>query len=128
MTDRAPTGFFDNVVDRTLANLRNVWREIATSTRGVLGGVQRSDLPDGDTAQLRQQMQSCLDVSGGEVSATTASKLGNPATRAAHATRKLAKSRALLHLDALPNELAAQRRIRTPRQCSDHANLRLGSA
>ena len=53
MTDRAPTGFFDNVVDRTLANLRNVWREIATSTRGVLGGVQRSDLPDGDTAQLR---------------------------------------------------------------------------
>lgn len=77
MTDRAPTGFFDNVVDRTLANLRNVWREIATSTRGVLGGVQRSDLPDGDTAQLRQQMQSCLDVSGGEVSARArAAELG----------------------------------------------------
>jgi malonyl-CoA decarboxylase len=69
MTDRAPPGFFDNVVDRTWANLRNAWREIATSTRGVLGGAQRSDLPDGDAAQLRQQMQSCLDASGGEVSA-----------------------------------------------------------
>ena len=66
---RAPTGFFDKAVDRTLSNLRNVWREIATSTRGVLTGVARSDLPEGDVAQLHQQMQSCLDGSGGEVSA-----------------------------------------------------------
>jgi malonyl-CoA decarboxylase len=77
MTDRAPTGFFDNVVDRTWANLRNVWREIATSTRGVLSGAQRSDLPEGDAAQLRQQMQSCLDGSGGEVTARArAAELG----------------------------------------------------
>ena len=77
MTDRAPTGFFDNVVDRTLANLRNVWREIATSTRGVLSGAQRSDLPDGDAVQLRLQMQSCLDGSGGEVGARArAAELG----------------------------------------------------
>ena len=77
MTDRAPTGFFDNVVDRTLANLRNVWREIATSTRGVLSGAQRSDLPEGDAVQLRLQMQSCLDGSGGEVGARArAAELG----------------------------------------------------
>src|SRR5579864_2333543 len=77
MSDRAPTGFFDNVVDRTLANLRNVWREIATSTRGVLSGGQRPDLPEGDAAQLRIQMQSCLDGSGGEVSARArAAELG----------------------------------------------------
>src|SRR5258708_5413892 len=77
MTDRAPTGFFDNVVDRTWANLRNVWREIATSTRGVLSGAQRSDLPEGDAAQLRLQMQSCLDGSGGEVGARArAAELG----------------------------------------------------
>jgi len=77
MTDRTPTGFFDNVVDRTLANLRNVWREIATSTRGVLSGAQRSDLPEGDAVQLRLQMQSCLDGSGGEVGARArAAELG----------------------------------------------------
>jgi malonyl-CoA decarboxylase len=88
MSDRAPTGFFDNVVDRTLANLRNVWREIASSTRGVLSGTPRADLPDGDAAQLRQQMQSCLDGSGGEVGARArAAELGrtflglNPAGR-----------------------------------------------
>src|ERR1700690_3114077 len=77
MTDRAPTGFFDNVVDRTLANLRNVWREIATSTRGVLSGGQRPDLPHGDAAQVRLQMQRCLDGSAGEVGARArAAELG----------------------------------------------------
>lgn len=88
MSDRAPSGFFDNVVDRTLANLRNAWREIATSTRGVWNAAQRSDHPDGDAAQLRQQMQSCLDGSGGEVTARArAAELGrtflglNPAGR-----------------------------------------------
>jgi len=77
MSDRAPTGFFDTVVDRTLANLRNVWREIASSTRGVLAGSPRPDLPDGDAAQLRQQMQSCLDENAGEVTARArAAELG----------------------------------------------------
>jgi len=69
MSERAPAGFFDNVVPRTLSNLRNVWREIATSTRGVLTGAPRAVLPEGDAAQLRLQMESCLDTSGGEVSA-----------------------------------------------------------
>src|SRR5258707_6928661 len=77
MSERAPIGFFDTVVDRTLANLRNVWREIATSTRGVLSGAPRSDLPEDDAQRLRQQMQSCLDGSGGEVSARArAAELG----------------------------------------------------
>jgi malonyl-CoA decarboxylase len=77
MSERAPIGFFDNVVDRTWSNLRNVWREIASSTRGVLGGAPRPDLPEGDAAELRQQMQSCLDASGGEVSARArAAELG----------------------------------------------------
>src|SRR5579862_20991 len=77
MSDRAPSGFFDNVVDRTLANLRNVWREIATSTRGVWNAAQRPDHPEGDETQLRQQMESCLDGSGGEVVARArAAELG----------------------------------------------------
>ena len=69
MSERAPIGFYDTVVDRTLSRLRTVWREIATSTREVLSGATRPDLPDDDAQRLRQQMQSCLDGSGGEVSA-----------------------------------------------------------
>ena len=77
MNERAPVGFFDGVVDRTLSNLRNVWREIASSTRGVLTGAPRPDLPEADATQLRQQMRSCLDASGGGVSARArAAELG----------------------------------------------------
>jgi malonyl-CoA decarboxylase len=77
MSDRASIGFYDTVVDRTLGKFRNVWREIASSTRGVLSGAPRPDLPDDDAQRLRQQMQSCLDGSGGEVSARArAAELG----------------------------------------------------
>jgi malonyl-CoA decarboxylase len=77
MSERAPIGFFDTVVDRTLTNLRSVWREIASSTRGVLSGAPRPDLPEDDAQRLRQQMQSCLDGAGGEVGARArAAELG----------------------------------------------------
>src|SRR5260370_34132820 len=69
MPDRAPGGFLDGVFDRTLANLRSAWREIAGSARGVLSGAPRPDLPPDDTARLRLQMLSCLDGRGGEVTA-----------------------------------------------------------
>src|SRR5919206_3397565 len=77
MSDRAPAGFLDGVFDRTLANLRNAWREIAGSARGVLSGAPRPDLPEDDVARLRQQMLSCLDGRGGEVTARArAAELG----------------------------------------------------
>jgi malonyl-CoA decarboxylase len=77
MSDRAPAGFLDGVVDRTLANLRSAWREIALSARGVLSGAPRPDLPEDDVARLRQQMLSCLDGRGGEVtSRARAAELG----------------------------------------------------
>jgi malonyl-CoA decarboxylase len=77
MSDRAPGGFLDGVFDRTLANLRGAWREIALSARGVLSGAPRPDLPDDDVARLRQQMLSCLDGRGGEVTARArAAELG----------------------------------------------------
>ncbi len=69
MTERTPTGFLDGVLDRTLANLRSAWREIADSARGVLTGAPRPDLPDDDVARLREQMANCLDSRGGEVTA-----------------------------------------------------------
>jgi len=69
MSERAPAGFLDGVFDRTLANLRSAWREIAGSARGVLSGAPRPDLPEDDIDRLRQQMLSCLDGRGGEVTA-----------------------------------------------------------
>jgi malonyl-CoA decarboxylase len=69
MTDPAPTGFFEGVFDRTLTNLRSAWREIAESARGVLAGVPRSDISADDVDRLREQMLSCLDGRGGEVTA-----------------------------------------------------------
>src|SRR5580704_128939 len=77
MPDRAPASFLDGVFDRTLANLRSAWREIAGSARGVLSGAPRPDLPEDDAARLRQQMLSCLDGRGGEVTARArAAELG----------------------------------------------------
>src|SRR5438093_8725739 len=88
MSERAPAGFLDGVFDRTLANLRSAWREIALSARGVLTGAPRPDLPEDDVARLREQMVSCLDGRGGEVTARARSaELGrsylalNPAGR-----------------------------------------------
>jgi len=69
MTDPAPARFFDGVFDRTLTNLRNAWREIAESARGVLAGSPRPETSADDPDQLRQQMLSCLDGRGGEVTA-----------------------------------------------------------
>src|SRR6201993_2252205 len=71
MTDPTPApahaGFFESVFDRTLTNLRSAWREIAESARGVLAGAPRPESAAADADQLRQQMLSCLDGRGGEV-------------------------------------------------------------
>lgn len=69
MTDPAPAGFFEGVFDRTLTNLRNAWRDIAESARGVLTGAPRPDLSADDATRLHQQMLSCLDGRGGGVTA-----------------------------------------------------------
>ncbi|HEX3953697.1 MAG TPA: malonyl-CoA decarboxylase family protein [Stellaceae bacterium] len=77
MSDRAPAGFLDGVFDRTLANLRGAWREIALSARGVRSSVPRPDLPEDDINRLRDQMLNCLDGRGGEVTARAiAAELG----------------------------------------------------
>jgi malonyl-CoA decarboxylase len=69
MNDRVPAGFFEGVVDRTLTNLRSAWRDIALSARGVLVRAPRPELSGDDIARLREQMLSCLDARGGEVTA-----------------------------------------------------------
>ena len=69
MKDRAPAGFFEGVFDRTLTNLRSAWRDIALSARGVLSRTPRPELSGDDIGRLREQMLSCLDGRGGEVTA-----------------------------------------------------------
>src|SRR5690348_3469003 len=88
MSDHAPAGFLDGVFDRTLANLRSAWREIALSARGARSAAPRPELLEDDIDRLRQQMLDCLDGRGGEVSARArAAELGrsylalNPAGR-----------------------------------------------
>src|SRR5579885_439903 len=72
MSDQAATG----VLDRTLANLRSAWREIALSARNVRLGTPRPELPEDDLTRLRQQMQNCLDGRGGPVARAAAAQLG----------------------------------------------------
>jgi malonyl-CoA decarboxylase len=77
MSDRGSSGFFDGVLDRTMANLRSAWREIALSARGALSSAPRPDLPEDDVSGLRQRMLDCLDGRGGEVTARAgAAELG----------------------------------------------------
>src|SRR3954447_12196380 len=77
MSDRGSSGFFDGVLDRTMANLRSAWREIALSARGALSSAPRPDLPEDDISGLRQRMLDCLDGRGGEVTARAgAAELG----------------------------------------------------
>ncbi|HXQ50448.1 MAG TPA: malonyl-CoA decarboxylase [Stellaceae bacterium] len=68
MSDRGSTGFLDTVYDRTISNLRNVWRDIAASARGVLSIALRPDLSGDDADRLRTQFRDCLESKGGEVS------------------------------------------------------------
>ena len=77
MSERASPRLIDGFVDRTLANLRIAWREIASSARAVRNHLPRPDLPDDDVGRLRQQMLGCLDPRGGEVTARArAAELG----------------------------------------------------
>jgi malonyl-CoA decarboxylase len=64
---RAATPRFLN---RTLRNLREAWREVADSARGVIAppGPVAPNLPDEDLERVRAQMRECLEARGGEVS------------------------------------------------------------
>ncbi len=61
------------LIDRTLGNLRSVWRDIASSARETVVALRAGR----DEDRWREQMQACLDGRGGEVSARArAAELG----------------------------------------------------
>ncbi len=66
------------LLDRTWRNIRNVWRDIASSARSVVPAASfEPELTDDDLDRLRGQMHACLSAKGGEVSARArAAELG----------------------------------------------------
>ena len=64
-TDAKPSG----LIDRTLLQIRNAWREIAEKARILTNDSVRPDLPEGDVERIRKHMADCLGARGGEVSA-----------------------------------------------------------
>src|SRR5436305_12438481 len=89
MSERASPRLLDGFVDRTLANLRNAWREIAASARIGRTGTRRPHLPEDAAGRLRRQMLACLDPLGGEVTARArAAALGRTYLALNHAGRE----------------------------------------
>ena len=58
----------EGLVDRTVSNLRGVWRDIANSAAHNLG-LSRLAAAGGNADSLEALMHECLEARGGEVSA-----------------------------------------------------------
>ena len=59
----------DSLLNRTMHNLREAWREVADWRGGLLSAAPGPNLPDKDKEALKAQMRDCLEGRGGEVSA-----------------------------------------------------------
>ncbi|MEE4376619.1 MAG: malonyl-CoA decarboxylase [Candidatus Competibacteraceae bacterium] len=65
------------LLNRTVQNLRYVWRDVAERTSGIFSAAPAPGLPDKDLEPLRTQLRDCLEGRGGEVSARSrAANLG----------------------------------------------------
>jgi malonyl-CoA decarboxylase len=67
-----------SLLDRTMANLRSAWRDIAQRALSTSGPLAlKADLPEEDLPRLRRLIGECLENRGGEVSARArAAELG----------------------------------------------------
>jgi len=65
MAQASPPSFFD----RTVGQLREVWRDLSLRAWPGGGNGFRPNLPDEDAARLRQRIAECVASRGGEVSA-----------------------------------------------------------
>ncbi len=68
-SDPAPAEKADNLVERTLANLGNAWRDIAKGAARSVGLAAPTGLAGADPEALEEFMRDCLEARGGEVSA-----------------------------------------------------------
>ncbi len=68
-----------SLLNRTMQNLREAWREVADWRGGLLSSAPSPNLPNKDTEALKAQMSDCLEARGGEVSARSSRcRWGNP--------------------------------------------------
>jgi malonyl-CoA decarboxylase len=58
-----------SLLNRTMQNLREAWREVADWGGGLLPAAPGPHLPEKDIDGLKAQMRNCLEARGGEVSA-----------------------------------------------------------
>ncbi|HPF58957.1 MAG TPA: malonyl-CoA decarboxylase [Candidatus Competibacteraceae bacterium] len=58
-----------NLLNRTMYNLREAWREMADWREGLFSAAPSPNLPEKDAEALKAQMRDCLEARGGEVSA-----------------------------------------------------------
>lgn len=66
-----------SLFDRTVRNIRDVWRDMADRTSGIFSASPSPGLVDKDVEPLKAQMRDCLEARGGEVSARSrAANLG----------------------------------------------------
>ena len=85
---------------KKLKSWSSVWRDIATTTSDKELPSLSADLPEGEIAQVRDQMKACLDIKGGEVSARSrAAALG-------HAYLELNKTGRQRFLEILADDFA----------------------
>ncbi len=68
-TTRVPEATRDSLLERTMQNLREAWREMADWRGGFVSTAPGPNLPDKDAEALKSQMRDCLEARGGEVSA-----------------------------------------------------------
>ena len=58
-----------NLLNRTMRNLRDAWRDMADWGGGLLSNAPSPNLPEKEVETLKEQMRDCLRERGGEVSA-----------------------------------------------------------
>ncbi len=58
-----------SLLNRTVQNFRDVWREVADRTSGIFSASPAPSLADKDVDPIRAQIRDCLEARGGEVSA-----------------------------------------------------------
>jgi malonyl-CoA decarboxylase len=69
LTIQEPETVRASLLDRTMSNLREAWREVADWSGGLVTAAPGPSLPDKDAETIKNQMRDCLEGRGGEVSA-----------------------------------------------------------
>jgi len=112
-----------SLFDRTVAQLRDVWRDLSLRAwPGGGGNGFRPNLPDDDAARLRQRIAECVASRGGEVSARArAAEIGRAYVSLAPEGRRRFLS--ILAKDFAAERDAVDKAIVSYRQAKDRAQI-----